>query len=207
VTAHRDAAETSLNGKGTKLVRLETGIHGHRPIVQCDRVPSEEPARGGQESARQEVPFQVDNNHTPARHRLHGREQLCHSAILEVMQEQMAHHHVETACREWEMKSIGGQLRGRCITHVQNPLIERSDPRVGVASFEGISHIARGGAYIQDRELVTLRVEAGGHLGQNLVSSEPAVNAPQIGEVAMRLFLAGMVQKLGSNDTRQQGLP
>jgi hypothetical protein len=141
MAAHDDATKARLNGERTKLAGLEPGVDRYRPIMKRDRIPAEEPARGRQEGARQEVPFQINYDHTSACHELHGSEELGYSAVFKVVQEEMAHHHVEAACSKGKVKGVRGQLRRRRITHVHNPLIERSDTSIGIPPFQCVAHV------------------------------------------------------------------
>lgn len=124
MTAHRNGRQFGALCERAQFGGVEGGIDRDGTIVQGDCIPVEQPSRCREERTGKCVPLEIDDDHAAARHFVHGTKQVHHGFILEVVQEQVTHHQIETAGTKRETERISDQSGRYGIAQVAEALIE-----------------------------------------------------------------------------------
>lgn len=196
---HPGARKPCLAGQGFQLPRQKAGFHRYRPVVQGDFVPAEQRPGGGQKNAGEGVAHQIDGNHRPAGKTPHPGQQSDHLVIRKVVQEQARVNQIETRRGERHGKCIGGQFGSGCRFQVAEAAIKRDDGRAGECAAQRLAHVPGSSADVQGGECLVAREPLAGQREQNPAPAKKAVDAPQVAEIAPRLLVAGVRQKLAAD--------
>jgi hypothetical protein len=121
-------------------------------IVDCQRTPPKDPSRHRKKTVSQRVTLQIEQKQCPACEWPQRCDQVDCFAAGEVMQDGRTKNEVEGARSEGKLKSVRHDSWGTRFAQMELPVIHRDDRGIPKIAGQTPAHIARTGAYIQERE-------------------------------------------------------